>query len=100
MSKLDERPRFPRDDEVERRRYFHHLEWSPDGEWQYTSTRAVEADHPAGWTPVAPDGWELNVDRWPTYDEEAAGWVRVGPGVLRNPRAGGAVLVAHWRRKR
>lgn len=98
MTDLDERPRFPVDDEAERQRYFHHLEWSPDGEWQYTTTRV---DDRPDWRPEPPaGGWELNVDRWPTYDEETVGWARVGPGVLRNPRVGGAVLVAHWRRKR
>lgn len=83
----------------ERQRFFHHLEWSPD--WDYTTTRVAAADHPDGWTPEPPKGWALNTDRWPLVAEEEAGCTRVGPGVLLHPYApGGAVLVAHWRKRR
>lgn len=90
-------PQFPASGR-ERERFFHHLEWTPDGEWDYTTTRVLAGDHPDGWVPVAPEGWELNADRWPRVDE---GWTRVGPGVLLNPYApGGPVLIAHWRKRR
>lgn len=92
-------PHFPVGDEAERARFFHHLEWGTSNGYQYTNTTVLEADHP-DWQPVPPEGWELNVDRWPQYDEEHAGWTRVGPGVLRNPRGvHGPELVAHWKRK-
>jgi hypothetical protein len=90
------RPTFPADDLAEQARYFHHLEWGTSNGYEYTNTRVTEADHP-DWVPEAPEGWELNVDRWPTYDEETAFWERVGPGVLRSPRG---ELVAYWRRKK
>lgn len=101
MSIHSGKPRYTLYDLAENRRFQHHIEWATDG-WEYRTTRVLEADHPEGWEPEPPaGGWELNVDRWPAYDEETASWERVGPGVLRNPYAsGGAVLVAHWRRKR
>lgn len=83
----------------ERTRFFHSMEWFPNSEWVYKATRALAADHPDGWEPVAPKGWSLNTDRWPRVDEQ--GWTRVGPGVLLNPYApGGPVLIAHWRKRR
>lgn len=90
------RPRYPVNDLAEQARYFHHLEWGTANGYEYTTTRVKEADHP-NWVPEPPAGWELNVDRWPTYDEETQFWERVGPGVLRSPSG---YLVAHWRRKR
>lgn len=90
------RPRYPVDDLREQARYFHHIEWGTFNGYEYTTTSVKESDHPDGWKPEAPKGWALNVDRWPTYDEEQAGWTRVGRGVLRSPRG---ELVAHWRRK-
>lgn len=97
----DQAPRYTLDDQAENRRFFHHLEYSMDGRWEYRSTRVTAADHPDGWEPETPAGWELNVDRWPQYDEERAGWTRVGPGVLLSPGGfAGPQLVAHWRRRR
>lgn len=96
----DTKPRYPVDDLAEQARFYHHLEWGTANGYEYTTTRVDEAGHP-DWDPTPPAGWELNVDRWPLYDEEIDGWTRVSPGVLRNPRGhGGPVLVAHWRRKR
>lgn len=94
----DTRPGYPKDDLAEQRRYFHHLEWGTVNGYEYRTTRTPETPN---WNPEPPgEGWELNTDRWPQYDEEHAGWTRVGPGVLRNPRGvHGPELVAHWKRK-
>lgn len=95
------RPGFPADDLAERERYFHHLEWGTSNGYEYKTTRVKEADYPDGWKPEAPKGWTLNVDHWPLHDEEAAGWTRIKPGILRNPYGlDGPELIAHWRRKR
>lgn len=96
-----QRPRYPLDDAPERRRYEHLLEWSGDGSWEYTSTWFAEADLQDDWDPTQPEGWELNTDRWPWFDEERAGWTRLGPGVLRNPNPpSGPMVIVHWRRRK
>lgn len=102
MSTTNEQPpRFAVDDPAERERFGHHIEW--ENGWEYKTTRVLEADHPNGWDHLAtqPDGFELNVDRWPQYDEERVKVTRVAPGVLRNPSGpNGPVIIAYWRRKR
>lgn len=82
----------------ERVRFWHHCEFLKG--WEYRTTSVREADHP-DWEPVPPVGFHLNVDRGVGFDEAAAGWTRVAPGVLRNPNGpSGPVLVAYWRRKK
>jgi hypothetical protein len=102
-------PPFPVGPEAARERFFHHLEWCPG--WEYKTTSIREADvpprastesYPGGWDYKAtrPDGFHLNSDKGVGYDKALAGWMRLTPGVLRNPGAGGGpVLVAYWRRK-
>lgn len=75
----------------ERERFFHHIEHLEG--WEYRSTSSTDPD----WVPVPPAGFHLNEDKGVGYDEAAAGWVKVAPGVLRKP---GGLLVAYWRRKK
>jgi hypothetical protein len=105
-------PGFPVDDPKERARFEHHIEHCHG--WEYKHTHVFEKDladspygdterYPHGWDyrTTQPDGFHLNLDRGIGYDEAQADWVKLAPGILRNPNAAsGPMLIAYWRRKR